>query len=191
MQRFRDAAVDGEFLLELTEDDLEEVLDIEHKLHRRKIMLSREKYRINMSFSSTADTIIEKDVKQVSFNEEKVEISHDVVFSQVRHGRLKRFEESLNDGFDINAEDEYGNSLLMVAVQNRHIKIVEQLLQRGAFVNHINNSGNTALHFAFAYDTSGLLPQFLIENGADDSIENINGLSPYDGIGADASFCGH
>ena len=42
---------------------------------------------------------------------------------------------------------------------------------------------------AMAYDLSGDVGQFLIENGADDSLENQWGLSPYDGISAkDAAF---
>ena len=64
-------------------------------------------------------------------------------------------------------------------------KVAKILLHRGAKVNHTNSNGNSALHFAFAYDTSGEIAQFLIENGADDSLVNVYGLSPYDGIGAD------
>lgn len=40
------------------------------------------------------------------------------VAMQARHGKKKRLEETLNTGFDINAEDSMGNTLLLVAVQN-------------------------------------------------------------------------
>lgn len=56
--------------------------------------------------------------------------------------------------------------------------VVEFLVQRGATVNHRNASGNTALHFAMSYDTSGKMGEYLINNGADDTIENKQGLSP-------------
>lgn len=36
---------------------------------------------------------------------------------QARHGKKKRLEETLNTGFEINAEDSMGNTLLLVAVQ--------------------------------------------------------------------------
>ena len=62
---------------------------------------------------------------------------------------------------------------------------VEMLVRRSAKINHQNLAGNTALHYAFAYDPDGALGEFLIENGADDTVENALGLSPYDGIDAE------
>ena len=56
------------------------------------------------------------------------------------------------------------------------------LIIRGADINHQNAQGNTALHYALTFDTEGALGEYLIEHGADDSIENLLGLSPYDGI---------
>ncbi len=40
---FEEAAVDGEFLMELRTEDLRDVLGVEHQLHVRKIILSRDK----------------------------------------------------------------------------------------------------------------------------------------------------
>jgi hypothetical protein len=42
---FKEATVDGAFLMELREEDLIQVLGVSHKLHVRKIMISREKLR--------------------------------------------------------------------------------------------------------------------------------------------------
>ena len=106
----------------------------------------------------------------------------DTVFSQARNARNKRLEQSLNQGFPIDAEDENGNTLLLTACQNSNRKMVEMLLIRGAAVNHQNAQGNTPLHFALAFDSEGLLGEYLIEHGADDSIENLLGLTPYDGL---------
>ncbi len=39
---FTEGSVDGPFLMELREEDLVQVLGIKHKLHVRKILLSRE-----------------------------------------------------------------------------------------------------------------------------------------------------
>ena len=56
------------------------------------------------------------------------------------------------------------------------------MTNRGASVNHQNGQGNTALHFALAFDSEGLLGEYLIERGADDTLENVEGLTPYDGV---------
>ena len=109
--------------------------------------------------------------------------SIDTVFSQARNGRIKRVEESLNLGFKIDSEDERGNTLLLLAAQNSNKRLVEMLLLRGSNVNHQNQAGNTALHFALTFDQDGLLGEYLIEHGADDSLENAEGLTPYDGVG--------
>ncbi len=42
---FTEGSVDGPFLMELREEDLIQVLGIEHKLHVRKILISREKLK--------------------------------------------------------------------------------------------------------------------------------------------------
>lgn len=59
------------------------------------------------------------------------------------------------------------------------------ILNYGANANHQNKQGNTALHYAMAYDTKGELGEFLIDRGADDTVTNGQGLTPYDGISAD------
>jgi ankyrin repeat protein len=106
----------------------------------------------------------------------------DTVFSQARNGRLKRVEESLNAGFGVDSEDAKGNTLLLVAAQNSNKRLVEMLVARGAFINHQNAQGNSALHFAMSFDKEGTLAEYLIANGADDTIENVDGLTPYDGV---------
>ena len=85
-------------------------------------------------------------------------------------------------GFPMETEDTKGNTLLLVAASNSNRRMVEMLVVRGAKVNHQNSQGQTALHFAMAFDKEGLIAEYLIQNGADDTIENIDGLTPYDGI---------
>lgn len=85
----------------------------------------------------------------------------------------------------MDAEDDKGNTLLVVACQNVNRALVELLVARRANVNHRNAQGNTPLHFAMAYDADGALGEFLIAHGADDTIENAFGLTPYDGLSPD------
>ena len=60
-------------------------------------------------------------------------------------------------GFPIEAEDTKGNTLLLVAAQNTNRRLIELLVSRGANVNQQNAQGNTALHYAMAYDKTGQL----------------------------------
>jgi len=175
--------VDGDFLLELREEDLASILGIEHKLHRKKILLAREKIKpLSAEEKRKRNSILcEEEAEKIRQMAKKPD--SETVFSQARHGRLQKLEESFENGFDINAVDEMGNTILMIAVQNDHRKMVEFLIRRGVGINHTNGNGNSALHFALAYDKSGQLAEYLIENGADDTIENSFGLSPYDGLG--------
>eukprot|EP01038_Epipyxis_sp_PR26KG_P011234 gene11234-15074_t len=179
---FVEASIDGPFLMELREEDLVQVLNVKHKLHVRKVLLSRDKLK--------PLTSKEKAMKEIVDEEDAADIARrdigvptlDTVFIQARNGRIKRVEESLNLGFGIESEDERGNTLLLIAAQNRNKRLVEMLLIRGANINHQNAQGNTALHFALAFDSEGILGEYLIEHGADDTIENIDGLTPYDGV---------
>jgi len=183
-------------LLELTEDDLISAIGIEHKLHRKKILVTRDRLRHT--------SIVLKNSKPLSDAEENLVVgsllpsvtltsaatkNSDVrtVFSHVRHRRIAALEKIFEQGLDVNIKDDQGNSLLMVAVQNKNTTLVDILLRRGARINEVNKNGNSALHFALAYDTTGQLAQFLIEHGADDTIENNLGLTPYDGLGEDES----
>jgi len=179
--QFREATVDGAFLMELREEDIVQILGVKHKLHVRKLLTQREKLKpLSVEESAKMKAIEgEEDAEAMRRNEG---IDPESVFSQVRNGRTKRVEESLNAGFPVDAEDGEGNSLLLLACQQVNKRIVEMLLIRGANVNHQNSQGNTALHFALAFDTAGMLGEYLIEQGADDSIENLQGLSPYDGV---------
>jgi hypothetical protein len=203
---FVEGSVDGPFLMELREEDLIQVLGIKHQLHVRKILLAREKLKPLTRQELAQKNAVELEEKADAQRQEMGVPSLDTVFSQARNGRIKRVEESLNvgkyhfhiyifycpyiyllvfflaTGFPIDAEDEKGNTLLLLACQNSNKRLVEMLILRGANINHQNAQGNTALHFALAFDKEGELGEYLIEHGADDSIENINGFTAYDGV---------
>ena len=86
--------------------------------------------------------------------------------------------------FHMNKTDEHGNTMLCHACQNGNIKMVKYLMGKGANPNHQNHHGQTAAHFAIAYKFFDL-SEWLFENGADDTLENKFGLSPYDGLSLD------
>ncbi len=72
-----------------------------------------------------------------------------------------------------------GNTLLHRAVYLRNNPAVELLLEKGAFVNAINNSGNTPLHTALFFQNNPAV-ELLLENGADPLMESgLNLLDPF------------
>ena len=56
--------------------------------------------------------------------------------------------------FPVTGLDDKGNSLLIVACQQSNLPMIELLMRRGAAgsINHRNATGNTALHYALAFD---------------------------------------
>jgi len=190
-----EARVDGEFLMEITAADMRDVLGMEHRLHIKKVLTMREKLK-----PLTVEELRKRNERQREEASTRLRLgeepeskdkppSAEQVFRHARNGRRQRLELAINKGFDVNKEDANGNTLLIMAAQQVNVSLCEMLLKRGADVNHQNANGNTALHYAMAYDLSGDVGQFLIENGADDALENQWGLSPYDGISAkDAAF---
>ncbi len=59
---FKEATVDGPFLMELREEDMMQVLGISHKLHVRKIILSRERLKPLSEQEKAAKEKIEREV---------------------------------------------------------------------------------------------------------------------------------
>jgi hypothetical protein len=55
------------------------------------------------------------------------------------------------ESIDVNACDEYGNTLLILAAQAGSASTLDVLLRRGADINAQNWRGQTALHFAYAF----------------------------------------
>ncbi len=180
-QAFLEGAVDGALLLELRPEDFTDILGVHHKAHVLKLLVSRKKYLPLRLEEQAQVATAAAEARSATTRAGVPDI--ETVFSQVRNGRLKRAMESIEAGFDISTEDDKGNTLLLLASQNINQKMVEYLLMKGAHINHKNAQGNTALHFAMAYDKEGVLGEYLISHGADDTIENVFGLSPYDGLG--------
>ena len=183
---FREASIDGDFLLNLREEDMRDVLGIEHALHRRKIIITRDKVRpLSDVEQRMKETVLREEGATNARTNRRVQDAlpaRDVVFSMCRNGRFKKLTKVLDAGFKIDTMDDKGNTLLITACQNLNKRMVEMLLDRRADINHQNILGNTPLHFAMAYEPAGELGEYLIERGADDMLENNKGLSPYDGL---------
>jgi hypothetical protein len=108
-------------------------------------------------------------------------------------------EDALEEGIHPDTADQFGNSLLILSAQQGSKRLVKFLLRRGAHINFTNNTGNTALHYCFAYKNDDL-GYYLISRvrrtlrkvvvalifwymqGASDIITNTDGLTCYEGL---------
>ena len=79
---------------------------------------------------------------------------------------------------DINTCDKDGNTLLILATMNGNLEIVKYLLENGANPNCVNLVKNTPLHYAIAKNEY-YIADLLLQYGAKDNIENIDGLTPW------------
>ena len=77
-------------------------------------------------------------------------------------------------GADINRQDMYGRTALMIHSFFRENDIVELLIDNGATINYTDNVGRTVLHYT-GFDIP--LWELLIRNGADIYLRDNNGIS--------------
>jgi len=96
-------------------------------------------------------------------------------FSLTRHNRYDEIEGLLDAGLPVEARDQYGNIILIVACQNGLKRIAKLALRRGADINAQNAYGNTPLHFCYMYNHGSTLGAYLISKGANPLIPNYEG----------------
>lgn len=87
---------------------------------------------------------------------------------------IPRFISLINEGVDIEFEDEDGNTPLFYAVQKNNPEMIQVLINNGADINHENHQGLTPLFESLDPELS----LFLIRNGSDVNHSDINGLTP-------------
>ena len=61
-------------------------------------------------------------------------------------GDVEQVEQGLQEGLDVNSDDEEGYSALQAAAENDHLDVVKLLVSKGADIAH--RSPNTALELA-------------------------------------------
>ena len=99
----------------------------------------------------------------------------------VKRGDIEKVRSLLSDEADVNSKDHAGWRPIHEAMREGEnaLNIIRLLVEYNADVNARSDSGNTALHDAAAYMSEEII-KFLIDRGADATIENLDGKSPQD-----------
>ena len=108
--------------------------------------------------------------------------------SMIRHNNLKRFNDTLdtlNTSQSIMqyTQEHTKNTLLHISCQNAGggKNLIKSCLRRGSDINAVNNRGNTPLHYCYEYGHVSI-GEYLISKGANTSITNNEGLTPFEGL---------
>ncbi len=116
--------------------------------------------------------------------EEVQKTAYEDLIEAVKEGDTKKVKDFLEKGADVNAKDNYGSTLLMIACREGWTDIAELLLEKGADVNAKNkhNDPLTALTYA-ARGGYEYIVELLVSKGVDQEAKNF-------ALGA-AAWCGH
>ena len=90
------------------------------------------------------------------------------------NGDIQKVWDLLDEGANVNAMNEFGETALHLASHGGHSETVELLLAKKANINTVDNEGNTALMLACIFKNINVIP-VLLEKGADVGISNKNG----------------
>lgn len=100
------------------------------------------------------------------------EALHDAVLYE----ELDEIKKLLKEGANINSTDAFANTPLMIAARGKLV-IVIYLIENGAFIDAINDAGETPLIRA-AYTGKLGVVKYLVSKGADIHAKDNNGLDP-------------
>lgn len=92
---------------------------------------------------------------------------------------LRRIQEYINHGVDVNQVDGDGCSPLHRAILTQDLNVVALLLKNGAFVDAVKPDGRTALHVAVATNADDIV-LLLLSNCANPCLRDNQGLAPCD-----------
>ena len=84
----------------------------------------------------------------------------------------------IENGADVNSEDEFGKTPLFYAADLNSLPIAQVLVANGVDVNHVSSNGETALHSAGSKGGCDVL-KFLLDHGADRNVQSRSRNTPF------------
>lgn len=199
VEGFSEAGVDGEFLPGILARDFRDTFGIQDRTHLSTVLSGREMLRVadlrndcnialvqgelNKAMSAAGGSVGKAAQELATLEDVKVP-ALSALMAMARAGRTRKLEVFLRAGFNPDAEDEQGNTMLIVAAAHGHKRIVDLLLSRGADINHVNALGNSCLHYVCdpvrkqEIDAEGNLEAYLLSRGADKYSRNNSNAAP-------------
>ena len=99
------------------------------------------------------------------------------IFTYIDSDDIQLVKNYINSGYDLNIQDNYGNTPLILAALKNDIEIFKLLLNAGADINKQNKYGNTPLTMATSNNKIEIV-KLLLNAGADIDKQNIFGNTP-------------
>ncbi len=96
-------------------------------------------------------------------------------------GNFEAVRQHIDAGSDLNAQDDYGSTPLIVAATFGRPDVATALIDAGADLEAGNNEGSTPLHIA-SFLCYPEIVMSLLEHGADPQAKNGNGRTPLQGV---------
>ncbi len=106
-------------------------------------------------------------------------VSSRKLINAVMKGDREKVQELIDAGADVDAQDLYGRTALMVAIDLHQKDIVELLLKHNANVNILDKEGQTPLMFAVSCANDAMV-ELLLGAGADVTFKDDNGKTALD-----------
>jgi ankyrin repeat protein len=95
----------------------------------------------------------------------------------VSRGTVEEVQQFIDEGYDMDIENEYGQSLLHLAVERSDVQIARILINNGADVDAVDDDHLTPLYCAVDMDDFPMI-ELLMNSEADPDIEDNNGQTP-------------
>jgi hypothetical protein len=103
----------------------------------------------------------------------------DTLFFYIKDRNFPSFKNTFDKyKIDPDSKDQFGDSLLILAVKSNCFQIANYLINAGASVNLTNKNSNSPLHFALTFRNFEIA-DMLIKSGADENIQNKFGITPW------------
>lgn len=99
--------------------------------------------------------------------------------ASIEESNLEMFEYLLENGADVNVQNDDGSTALMIASLYGNLEMVKYLLEKGANINAQDNDNSTALIYASKWNNLEEV-EYLVKNGADIDIKDIEGKTALD-----------
>lgn len=101
---------------------------------------------------TSVDNFVANQYKQdKELNRDPIQECIEKAILAAKTSNIAEMEDALEEDISIDTTDQYGNTLLILAAQQGSKKMCKYLLRRGANINAQSLSGQTALHYCYAY----------------------------------------